>query len=250
MKRVATTLLVAALLASGAANAAEYLIASLIGDRLTVATAVSGTGSNMDRNDYQVLPLPQLPFDDAIHQAVTSTVAKVDAQPTFKALAFREGLPGANLERDTPKEVAQALVKILAPQIKAGEKQWIVALLPYRAEPRIPTKSSVLGHGRVGGLGFYIDRTKAIRRLDTNETDAGFLGVFANFTVLMVDPASGAIASQVAVQGGSMRAVAGSGKTHPWDIATPEEKVRAIMSIASREVRKAMPEALAGAGLK
>ncbi len=233
------------------ARAAEYLIASLIGDRITVAIAMQTTGSNIDRNEYQAVNVPDLPFDDAIHNAVASAVSKVDPQATFKGLAFRQGLPGVeSLERAEPREVAQQLVKVLAPQIKPGERQWIVAVLPMRAEPRMPMRNSYIGHGRVAGVGYYVDRSSRIKLASTGETDRGFLGAFANFLVAIVDPATGAIVAQHEVQHGVLRPVAGTGKIHPWDVIGAEEKVRLINGLVSRELRQAMPQVLAGVGAK
>lgn len=189
--RVLIGVILAAALSGTRARAAEYLIASLIGDRITVAIAMTATGSNLDRNEYQVVKLPQLPFDDAIHNAIAGTVSKADPQATFKGLAFREALPGVeSLEKEAPKDIARRLVKVLAPQIKAGEKQWIIALIPQRDEPRLRLRNSYVGHGRVSGLGYYVDRATRIKRGDTGETDQGFLGAFANFVVAIVDPAT------------------------------------------------------------
>lgn len=244
--RILIGVVLCAVLSVAPARAAEYLIASLIGDRITVANAMIVTGSNLDRNEYHEVKLPQLPFDDAIHNAIASTVSKVDPQATFKGLAFREGLPGVDaLDREARKDVAQRLVKVLAPQIKAGEKQWIVALMPMREEPRMRLRNSYIGHGRVSGLGYYVDRATRIKRGDTGETDQGFLGTFANFVVAIVDPATGSIVAQQEVQQGVIRPVAGTGKNHPWDVISAEDKVRLINGLVSREVRRVMSELLA-----
>lgn len=232
------------------AASAEYLIAPLISDRLTIVQAGSTTGSNLDRNDYHVAALPQLPFDEGIEKAVVAAVTKVDPAATFKSLAFRAGLPGADLERDDPKDTTQKLVKLLAPQVRAGEKQWVVAIVPVRGEPRMRLRNGHVGHGRVAGVGFYVDRVMPIQRLATGETDLGFLGAFANFTVLMIDPSSGAIASRQTVQEGVLRSVAGTGKTHPWDVISAEDKVKMINGLVAREVRRVMPDVLAGAGFR
>jgi hypothetical protein len=238
--------IVVATLAATAARAAEYIIVPLIGDRITIANARFGVGSNLDRNEYHTLPLPQLPFYDAMERAIASEVRKVDAEATFKPLAFKNGLPGVDLERESAAEVAAKSAKALASVVKPGEKQWLVLLLPVRTQPRMRLADGHIGSGRAGGLGFYVDRNTGIRRGDTQETDIGFLGVFANFAVLRVDPASGAIAAQELVQDGYVESVAGSGKSHPWDVATPERKVGLLNRLVAEEIRKAMPGVLAG----
>jgi hypothetical protein len=142
--------------------------------------------------------------------------------------------------------VAQKLVKLLASHIKPGEKQWIVAVLPVRTEPRMRLADAYVGHGRVAGVGFYIDRSMRLTRLDTGETDIGFLGAFANFTVAVIDPATAAIVSKEMVQDGVVRGMAGSNKTHPWDVITAEDKVKMLDGLVAREMRRVMPVVLAG----
>ena len=52
------------------------------------------------------------------------------------------------------------------------------------------------------------------------------------------------------MQQGVLRPVAGTGKIHPWDVISAEDKLRLINGLLSRELREAMPQVLAGVSAK
>jgi hypothetical protein len=246
-KRVLQATVFGAGLASAAAhaNAAEYLIASLIGDRITVTSAGSQTGTRIDSNNYRVVPLPQLPFDDAIEASVVRAVTVKDPAATFKGLQFRSGLPNTEMDREPADEVARKLTKALAPQIDPAKKQWIVALIPLRVDLRMPLPNSYAGQGKSGGVGYYIDRSTRVDTLDASEIDRGFLGAFSNFVLALIDPATGNIVARKSVQNGAIKPVVGSGQAHPWDVISAEQKVEMINQLLVRELNGALPEVLA-----
>lgn len=238
--------LLAAALLGAHAQAAEYLIASLIGDRLTISHATMTTGSSIDRNQYQYLKVPTLPFDDAIQNAIAEAVLKADPQATFKGLAFREGLPGVEaLDKEEPKELAKKLVQVLGPALKPGQRQWIVALWPVRAEPQFKLADMYVGRGRAAGLGFYVDRWIQLVRRDTGERDEGFLGAFAHFVVAIIDPSTQAVVAQQKVEGTVLCPMAGSGKGHPWELMKSEEKLEYVNQLVARELKRAVPGLMA-----
>lgn len=225
------------------ATAAEYLLASLISDRITIVHAgAMMTGSNLDNNRYQVVQTPQTPFDDAIQGAIADAVTKKDPQARFKGLTFREGLPGADVVRDPPADVAKKLTAALAPVIKAGEKQWIVAVLPFTADVRLRSTSMNMGRGRAAGVGYFVDRNMVV--VVDDKTNTGFLGGWANFRVVLIDPTNGAIVAESLGQHGVINPVAANvadKSVHPWDAVSPEDKLDMINNVLANELRRAMP---------
>jgi len=254
MKTSTSVFLLAALwLGTGSASAAEYIIASLVGDRVSIVNAAMGTGSNLERQPTQVVKMAQLPFDDALQEAVANGVAAVDTSASFKAPAFREGLPGVeSIELLDQADIVSRLLQVLAPVIKtgdnkSGEKQWIVALWPSRAEHSYKLIDTTVGRGKSAGLGYYIDRYSGIQRVDTAESDRGFLGVFAYFTVALIDPATRKVVAQKPVQGRYLYPFAGSRAGHPWEVLDSKEKLRVLTHVAREEVVEAMPGLMAAA---
>jgi hypothetical protein len=71
--------------------AAEYFIAPLIGNKITRRAGRDDHRQQLDKNEYLAVQLPQLPFDDAIQNAIVKAVSPSDPQATFKQLAFRKG---------------------------------------------------------------------------------------------------------------------------------------------------------------
>jgi hypothetical protein len=240
MKRVATALLLAFALP---ATAAEYLLASLVSDRITIIHAgAMMTGSNLDNNRYQVVATPQVPFDDAIQAAIAEAVTKKDPEAKFKGLAFREGLPGVDAAKDAPADVARKLAAALAPVLKAGERQWIVAVLPFVTDVRLRSSARNLGRGRAGGVGYLLDRNTVI--IEGDKSNSGFLGGWANFRVVLVDPSSGAIVAESLGQHGVINPVVsnvGEKAINPWDAVSADDKLEMINNVLSSELRRAMP---------
>jgi hypothetical protein len=228
--------------ATGSAVSAEYLIASLVSDHITLVGAEPETGSNLDKNRYDVLKFPDVPFDDAIHKIVSSEVAKVDSQATFKGVAFRDGLPGVeSLDREDPKEIARRLVQVLGPQLQGPGRRWIVMLWPHRSQPQFKLDNVTVGHGKMSGLGYYVDQQTRIVIRTSGARDRGFLGTFAHFGIGIVDPATGAIAASEIVTAGVLRPVAGTDARHPWEALSAEQKVAQLNRLVARELRGKLP---------
>ena len=58
----------------------RYVVLSLIGDALTVITYQSTTGSSMDTNRHESVPMAGAPFDRTALKATDAALRKIDPQ--------------------------------------------------------------------------------------------------------------------------------------------------------------------------
>jgi hypothetical protein len=97
----------------------------------------------------------------------------------------------------------------------------------------------------VSGLGFYIDATTWFRRSDTNETSRGFLGIFANFQLVLIDLQTGALEGHERVVLGTTRSSARAEDRTPWNALTATQKTQVLESLIKEGIEGSLPKMLA-----
>ena len=238
---------VAALWSGAAAAADTYIILSLIGDRITVVREVAQTGSRIEKNQHEVIPLADPAFDDYAVRVADATIAK--ARPDAGAMTLRAdrslyGLRDGWLGTDTID--AKALLSILAKQIPPSPDKHLLLIVPYRAELDLRTQNDYRGQGKVAGLGFYLDTTTRMRRSDTQESSVGLLGIFAHFQLVLINLQSGAVEAHEPAVIGTTRAAARAEDRDPWNALSPAQKSRLLESLTKEEIERVLPGMLTG----
>jgi len=104
-----------------------------------------------------------------------------------------------------------------------------------------------VGTGRVAGLGVYVDRMTHLERQHAGDAYPGYLGLFANFRVFVVDLHDGRVLADDIVTSGTTYAVARSPTRDPMKVISAEEKVRALEALIDREIARVLPPLLAKA---
>jgi hypothetical protein len=243
-------LFVAAALAagwSGAVRAAEtYLILSLIGDRFTVVTNEQQIGSNLDRHQHRVVSITGSALDDFAVRVADATIAK--AKPDASVTMLRSKDPTLYALGETLADADVPDAKSLLPQLEgafAGASDARLLLIaPLRTAPDLRTDRVHVGGGKAAGLGFYIDSNLALRSEKTNAIGRGFLGVFANFQLLIVDAKSNELVARQRVTAGATYAAADSFDATPWNTLTDAQKMRALQSLLKSEIERVLPPML------
>jgi hypothetical protein len=136
-----------------------------------------------------------------------------------------------------------ALVAQLAPI--SPENARLLLIAPYRDELELQTDRAYFGKGvKVAGLGFYLDRRTRMFDADTLNSAVGFLGVFANFQLVLIKLQTSVVEAQErAVVGTTVAASRAPDKT-AWNALSQQEKMRALQFLIKREIERALPSML------
>jgi hypothetical protein len=230
-----------ALVVSSAASAASnYVVMSLVGDRLTFIVSEKQVGSHLDLNQKEVVTVNDRSLDDFASRVADATIEK--ARPSASVTMLRANDPSLYVLRnswlDTDGEDVRALASIVVRFVSSSSDARLLLIAPYRAELELKSGRGYPFTGsKIAGLGFYSGAGNQVSTegYATKEGVPAFLGVFANFQLLLINLQTNAIEAHE-------RIVAGD--TYPSDALTPTQRVEALRSLMQREIERAVPAML------
>lgn len=235
---------------AGAALADDYLILSLVGDHLTIITAASQVGSHLAPNRPQVVPLKDSQFDDFAVRTAADMIK--NALPAASVTMLRAKDPDLYKMRDgwvdadsiDVRGLVTLVVKLFSPP--AGSHLLLIA--PYRDELQLQTDRGYLGGGfKSAGLGFYVDGSTRMFDSGTLDSAVGFLGVFTNFQLVLINLQNNAIEAQQRVVVGATFPAANAPDKTPWNALSAEKKIAALQFLLKRETDRLLPGMLGSA---
>jgi hypothetical protein len=223
---------------AGSVAADTYLVISLIGDRLTVVTQGSQTGTHLDGNSYDVIPLAGTDFDDLVVSTASAAIERT--RPHARVTMLRITNPAlyalaASWRSADPPDI-RAVLPGLAPFAPGAPGTRLVLIAPYRDVPQMHAYNSYRGTGSVAGVGFYVGSGSVERAVAP-----GYLGAFANVQLIVADAASGAIETRQSFTIGTTHSVAKSADGTVWNAIPMSEKVPALESLVRGEVDRRVP---------
>jgi len=232
-------------------GAETIAILSLVGDRLTIVSPAKQIGSHLDQNQYQVVPLAETGFDDAAIRSAHAVITR--ARPDVTLAPFRARDPELYALRDAWLNAdsvnVRALIALVAGSLPPDPDARLLLIAPYKAEIQLKTERQYRGSGKVAGLGFYLDSTTRMERPDTLESGIGFLGVFANFQLLLINLKTNAVEAQERIIAGSTFPAAMAPDRTPWNALDADRKSAELDALMSQEIERALPRML-GANAK
>jgi hypothetical protein len=146
-------------------------VASLVGDKVTVVRSSMQTGSHLDTNKKYAVALPADGIDGDILLIMQSTVTQQCANCKVSLLKAK-----------TPDTVegGESLLPSLLGAARNTQAERLVVLTKYRSDARIKLQGgSIVGQGKLFGLGFYTESRPSGTPLDENEYQQGYLAPFA-----------------------------------------------------------------------
>jgi hypothetical protein len=193
------------------AAAETFVILPLIGDHLTIVTQRRQTGSHIDVNGYQTFPNSDPALDEFAAKIADAVIAKT--RPDAGSVTIRASDPTLYKIRDSWVDAELSGVAELIADIKGKlppmNDAHLLLMTPYRDQPQLRTTKSELGSGKVSGLGFYVDTETWLTISETDKQGSrGYLGLFANFQLVLIDIESGKVAGHERVVLGSTHASA------------------------------------------
>ena len=234
----------------GVAAAAEgnYLILSLLCDRITIIYAERQLGSNLDRNRREVRPLTDSGLDDLA--VVTARAAVAKARPGGTITMLRATDPALYALRDSWLDSdsvdVKALTSLVAKLVPGSVGARLLLIAPYRGELDLKTDRDYRGsESKEAGLGFYVDSRTRFTRSDTRETSVGFLGVFANFRLLLIDLDANTVDAQERIRVGTTFAAARAPDKTAWNALSSADKIKTLQTLMKGEMERSLPIMLA-----
>jgi hypothetical protein len=240
MRWIIATLL---LLSAAAQAAPRYAIVSLLGDRLLLARSESGTGSHIDRNRREFVPVPEPLFDHTAVFAVEDAIKAADSSASTVLMQVRDPVVyEAQQNALNQKRGAEAILPALGGVLAQAKATHLVLVSKHRYDAHIALPDGYSGSGSLEGLGFYIDANTRINDWDNRLTATGFVAPFAYFRIALIDAASGKVLQERAVA--ASKAAWSQSEISPWDALSPDEKARKLQALIREEVRRVMPQIL------
>ena len=228
---------------TAAARADTYLIISLVGDHLTIVTPIQSVGSHGDTNKYETVPLGNSELDDFAVRTAGAVVGKV--RPTDKVEMLRAVDPALRKMSgswlDAGSINVQALVTLVADLFKPPSDSHLLLIAPLRGEMELKTQQDYRGQGKAAGLGFYVDGATRLQSSETGEMGTGFLGIFANFQLLLVSIHDSKLEGQQRAVVGTTVAAARAADKNPWNALTAPQKVTALEFLMKGEIERVLP---------
>lgn len=232
---------------TGDAATERYAVLSLIGDKLTMVGYRTPLGSNIDQNDRRIMPISSPVFDNAALLGVDDAIKRLQPKAATTLLSSRDpklfALQENSLEQPADAADAVGAIKALLQQSKATR---LILLSPYRAEARFQMRENLVGSGRVGGLGFYLDRVMRVTLVDSGERGTGYMAPYAFFAVSLIDATTlKTLRRKLITESEVVPTSASKAATVPWETLSDVQKVEALQRLIRRGVDSAIPELLA-----
>jgi hypothetical protein len=218
----------------------SYAVLSLIGDKLEIVTAVAETGSHLDRNRRNSIAMDNPVFDNAALGSADTAISQLEPNAKVTLLSSNEAKLFEAQERILETDAdGNALFNDVLKAEKDSQASRVILIVKHRGEAILKTGIGNIGHGKLKGLGFYVEPRIKLSRSDTGETGQGFLAPFCYIKVILLDAYSGVVLrSESSASGTTLSAARAKDSGQPWAVLSPQEKITAIERMVKRETSR------------
>ena len=246
--------LLAALVFAGAASAQSptlplrYAVLSAVGDEMTIVYARTQTGSHLDRNDREAMPMPQHALDRLALGHLDKALKR--AAPTVEVaalMAANSSLLKVQRQAIHGHAHPSAPVRAFADVLPAGGADRLLLLLKHRGDARIPVRDGSIGQGQLDGVGFYIDRVSILSSKATGSLSPGFLAPYAYVRLVLADASGRSLVERIIEAAETHLMGDATYARQPWELMDANAKVAAIDRLLQREIERELPRLLSSA---
>lgn len=225
----------------------KVAVLSLIGDRLLVVGGQMQTGSRLDKNKKDIIPLQTDDLD-------TATVIAFDKQaqalrPQLEIVLLRAKDASIHQLQDdviAGKRDARELLVAVAPLARRAGATHLVLFTKSRGEAKVRVDDGSIGSGFVDGLGFYVDRWVRTQKTAEGYAEVGILAPFAYFKAVVVDlDGLKVVGEETSHQARALFAKNINEARDPWDYLSAGEKVDALKALSGEGVQQLAARVLA-----
>lgn len=222
-----------------AGNIDKLALISTIGDTVSVVIYQPGVGSHIDQNRREVLTLPDAIFDETAIRAATNAAQRLS---TATPITVVVPLLNEASRKSTTSDGKFVPSTEMETTLRESGASHLLILTKHRANSMLKMAHGTTGTGHLEGLGFYVDRSKRMKRSDTGERGIGFLAPFAYFQATLVDLSTREILKNELVHASNTLSAARLKEgADPWNVLTAEEKVALLQKLVRNEVSRVVP---------
>ncbi len=232
-------------LGAAAEGKRSYAVISLIGDELNIVSYERSIRSHVDSNRRESLPTGDVVFDRTVLATAGAELKKVDA--SAQVALFMPRAPELFKGHDRFFDGSKAtLPNAIGAELQAQGITHLVLFTKHRGEAMARGAfGRNMAHGKLEGLGFYIDRSPTMRDLETNERSQGFLAPYVYVRASLIDLADGKVLqSRLLIATQMTLASASKDRHHPWEAMDAKQKVDTLSEMLEDQVREAVPALL------
>ena len=226
---------------------AGYAVVSLIGDKLSVVTHEASTGTTIERNKTQTLPVNGTVFDAEVMTQAEAALKRADAQARVSLYDLSSPAMFEQQERFLEGGKLRFSPAVVATMRKEGATHLVLVTKQFAAAQLQAGDHDSLGSGYLQGMGFYIDR--AVHMIDprTGETGRGYFAPFVFAKVTLVDLSTLDVVHETSVKVNlSSASVGAAASPDAWDALTPKGKIAALRSLIDDHLPPAVASLVAG----
>lgn len=228
-----------------AADPRVFGLLSLIGDNLDIVIARPQTGTLVDPNRREPLPVADPIFDNSAINAAGAAIRKVIPRAELAVLNTRSAvLFEKQRELFTESNSTMTIPDAIKNALKAQQATHLLLITKHRAEAQLHFVGSSDGYGRLEGLGFYLDGNMLTSTASTGASGRGFIAPFVYVNVALIDLSTMKILKRQAITASNTVSSARAQESNqsPWLALTASEKVNIIDRIVQREVGRTVQE--------
>ena len=230
-----------------AGPAKSYVVLSLAADKISIVQPRMETGSHLDRNLHEVIDMPDDSLDIVSLEAAEAAIKQ--AQPSAAVDLFATRDPKLYAIQDMPEDgtddtpiVLQRLKKVLA-QSQATN---LLLITRHREDARMKLHDSYTGHGKISGIGFYVNELQKLVDVDSGDFMQGYVAAFAVLRFRLIDLNTGKTLRIENVQSTSVEPTAKSALS-AWQGMGADQKVEALRRVIRDAAGRGIPKVLAAA---
>jgi hypothetical protein len=244
-RRLGAWVLAASLLAvavPGFAQPARVIgVMSLLADEFVVVGQEGTTGTKLDQNVRETVPIQGGAMERVVLTTVMKSVTSVDASAKAMPMLVNEARyyrgQGGWTDGDKatlPAEVVEAL--------RGASMTHLILVTKHRADTRLNTGRISLGSGRLEGLGFYVDRSARLQLLGTSEQTVGYLAPYLYARVALIDLAASRVLAKKEITRGEVVVASQTGASggDPWGWLDSRGKLQALSTMIERDIGEAV----------
>jgi hypothetical protein len=228
--------------AASANTAPVYAILSLIGDRLEIVASQQQTGSKLDQNRRQTVPINDAVFDNSAISAAGSAIIKQNSRAEVAALNTRSAVlfeKHRELFRQT--DGVMSMPDAIKSAIEAQKATHFILLTRYNDEAQLKYLNGYDGAGRLEGLGFYLDLFN--RR--------PVIAPYVYVKMVLVDMSNRRVVNTRLIRASMalrerVPTVNGINSEQAWETLTSAEKVQVIDQLLRDEITQITPDLIQG----